>query len=174
MPGVTSRLLAEAVGALIVVVVTAGLYRLMGFGRRRAGFDAEGPPGPGDVASNGLLTTHEVSSALGRPVVDETVRGLDTLSTTMFRPAGRRGLVLLVQTSWGRMGATVRWLHGRGEPLLAVGDRAWVRRRRAIAYVGSTTLMLTVKRQGRGIEPNLFALVGVAAGRVRARARLGR
>ncbi len=162
-------LLAEVVGALVVAAFTAGLYRLMRFARRQAGVDPPLPRSSWAVDSRGLLTADEIGAALGRSVRGQTVPGLEMVSTTIFRPARGRGQVMLVQTSWGRMGAVVRWLHARGQPLTGVGDGAFVRGRRAIAWMGGTTVMLTRKRKGRGLEPHLPRLLSQAVARTRAR-----
>ena len=120
------------------------------------------------VSAIELLDEDEVGAALGMPVTLEPVPELTFLpSTTMiFRPVGSRTMAMLVQTSRGWVSRVVLRLHGRGEPLVGIGERAWLNRRRAVAHQAGITVVLTLKRAGAGRRQHLPGLLATAVSRL--------
>jgi hypothetical protein len=120
------------------------------------------------VSAIELLDEDEVGAALGMPVTAEPVPEITFIPSTtiIFRPVGSRAIALLVQTSRGWVSGFVVRVYGRGEPLLGIGERAWLNRRRAVAHQAGTTVVLRLKRAGAGREQHLPRLLATAVGRL--------
>ena len=117
------------------------------------------------VTSGSLLTTDEVSQALGLPVKLVDTPAIGPVGMTQFATTDRNRVVLLVQVADGMVGRMAWRTNTRGHQLSGIGEEAWTKDDRAVARLGGTTVVLTLMRDGKGRRERLPWLLQQAVAR---------
>ena len=133
-----------------------------------AGAMATAMRGP-TVTSGSLLTTDEVSQALGLPVKLVDTPAIGPVGMTQFATTDRNRVVLLLQVAEGMVGRMAWRTNTRGLQLPGIGEDAWTKNDRAVARLGETTVVLTLMRDGKGRRERLPWLLQQAVARASGR-----
>jgi hypothetical protein len=133
-----------------------------------AGAMATAMRGPA-VTSGSLLTTDEVSQALGLPVKLVDTPAIGPVGMTQYATTDRNRVVLLVQVADGMVGRMAWRTNTRGQQLPGIGDDAWTKDDRAVTRLGDTTVVLTLMRDGKGRRQQLPWLLQQAVARASGR-----
>ena len=119
----------------------------------------------GPVTSGSLLTTDEVSQALGLLVKLVDTPAIGPVGMTQFATTDRNRVVLLVQVADEMVGRMAWRTNTRGHQLPGIGEEAWTKDDRAVARLGGTTVVLTLIRDGKGRRDRLPWLLQQAVAR---------
>jgi Predicted membrane protein (DUF2207) len=117
------------------------------------------------VAAGSLLTTDEVSQALGLPVKLLDTPAIGPVGMTQFATTDRNRVVLMLQVADGMVGRMAWRSNTRGQQLPGIGAEAWTKDDRAVARIGDTVVLLILMRDGKGGRQQLRWLLQQAVAR---------